>query len=284
MKKVIYPGFIMLSIVALTFFACKKDNANTDDADITSVEENAQADEVFSDTFTDVSTVETEYPDLFNAAGETKIQSDNSNPSISTTCATITVAPEGNVWPKAVTFYFGENGCTGNNSNVTRKGKIIAVFTKSFKEAGSVITITFENYFVNDHKIEGTKTITNNGINAAGHPEFTINVSKSKISSTTRTFSWNSNRTIEWIKGTNMDDSFSITGSANGANSKGKEFTVSITKPLIKKTGCRFIVAGILEIKPADRLARVLDYGNGNCDDKAIVTVNGFSKEITLRK
>ncbi len=280
MKKIFYSSFIMLGIIALTFYACKKDNTSTDDQDMTSVQESAQADETFSDTFTDVSTVEVENPGLFSVGG-TKIQSTNSNLSdAKTTCATITVTTNGiNEWPKTVTFDF-KDGCTGVN-DVTRKGKIIAVFSKSFKEAGAVINITFDNYYVNDNKIEGTKTITNNGKNTAGNYTFTVNVSKSKISNIKGTVNWDANRTMEWIE---ADNSISITGSATGTNSKGKEFTVTITKPLIRKLGCKFIVAGTLEIKPADHPARVLDYGNGDCDANATVSIGGISKAITLKK
>jgi hypothetical protein len=282
-KRSVYQGFIMLSIIALSFPACKKDKT-ADSEDITSVEENAQADEIFSDIFTDVGTVETEYPAKFNSS-ETKIESVKSgNPSVSNSCADVTVTSQGGGWPKTVTFDFG-NGCKENDR--TRKGKVIAVFSASFKNTGSVITVTFDNYYVNDNKIEGTKTITNKG-NATGNYKFTVDVSKSKINNInggTRT--WTSNRTIEWIKGIDndpSDDKFSITGSASGTNSKGKDFNVTIIKPLIKAIGCRFITQGTLQVTATGRPAIALDYGNGDCDDKATVSVGGISREITLRK
>lgn len=283
MKKLIYHGLIMLGIVTLTFSACKKNEQISDDEDITSVEESAQADEVFSDTFTDISSLSTESIVSFSTS-QNQVSS-STTATLSTTCAIITVSPQGNVWPKTVTFDFG-TGCTLND--ITRKGKIIAVFTDRFQNTGAKITVTFDNYYVNDTKIEGEKIITNNGRNTAGNYTFTLNVAKSRISSTRGIFTCNSTKVFEWIKGDDtvlgFDDQFSITGTATGTNSKGKNFSLTITKPVIKKIECRFLVSGTIEIKTGDRPARVLDYGNGDCDAKATVTVNGVTKTISLRK
>ena len=44
-----------------------------------------------------------------------------------------------------------------------------------------------------------------------------------------------------------------------------------------------FPVSGIVEIVKNDAKA-TLDYGNGDCDKLATITINGVSKEIVLRK
>ncbi|HEY5771115.1 MAG TPA: hypothetical protein VIS75_00755, partial [Chitinophagaceae bacterium] len=60
-----------------------------------------------------------------------------------------------------------------------------------------------------------------------------------------------------------------------------------ITEPLIKKFTCRWLVKGII------RTARInlatnspwvatINYGIGDCDNKAVVTINGVPHNITL--
>jgi len=44
-----------------------------------------------------------------------------------------------------------------------------------------------------------------------------------------------------------------------------------------------FPVSGIVEIVKNDATA-TLDYGNGECDKLATITINGVTKEIVLRK
>ena len=284
MKRYFYSLLVMLSIISITISSCKKDSQDNDTKDLTSVEESAVAGETFSESFTDVSTLSVENDGLFMGT-ESGFQVMGIPEAFSNSCAVVTILPKDNTWPKTLTVNFGE-GCTVEN--ITRKGKIIAVFSDRFKNPGAKITVTFENFYVNDHKIEGTKIITNKGKNEAGNLYFTVEVSKSKITTTGKVFSFSSLNTIEWKEGfasrTHMDDVFSITGSASGTNSKGKEFTITIVKPFIKKVACRFIISGSADIKSGTLPIRTLDYGNGDCDNKATVTVLGVVKEITLRK
>ncbi len=44
-----------------------------------------------------------------------------------------------------------------------------------------------------------------------------------------------------------------------------------------------FPVSGIVNIEKINATA-TLDYGNGDCDKLATITINGVSKEIILRK
>lgn len=285
MIKTFNQGLIMLGIICFTFMACKKDKQNLDDLnDTAAVDENAQGDETFSDVFTSISNFSTENDANFTASTKTgqKLLSTlevKENPNV-------TIFPLGNEWPKTVTFDFAD-GTT--KYNINRKGKIKAVYSNRFKTTGAKVTLTFENYYVNDTKIEGTKTITNLGKNAAGNYIFSVVVSKSKINDKRGTFTYEANRTIEWIKGEGtplniFDDEFAITGSSIGTNSKGITFTTNITSPLIKKIGWPYLVAGVIEIKPGDLAIRVLNYGNGDLDAKATVTVNGTTREVILRK
>lgn len=284
MKRIIYSWVIMLCVITFCFSSCKKESLVIDNEDLASVEESAIANEIISDTFTDMSSLSSENDGIFGTA-ENGFQIMDSPELISNSCGEVSISPLNATWPKTLTINFGD-GCTFEN--ITRKGKIVAVFSDRFKNPGAKITVSFENFQVNDHKIEGTKTITNNGINAAGNFNYTIKISQSKIRSADKVISFSAENTIEWIEGaatrTPGDDVFSITGAANGTNSGGKEFSLSIVKPLIKKVACRFLVAGSADIKSGTYPTRTIDYGSGDCDNKATITVSGATKEISLRK
>jgi hypothetical protein len=46
-----------------------------------------------------------------------------------------------------------------------------------------------------------------------------------------------------------------------------------MTSALIVALNCRWIEKGTIEFKPGGKLTRMVDYGNGNCDNKATVTI-----------
>jgi hypothetical protein len=56
-----------------------------------------------------------------------------------------------------------------------------------------------------------------------------------------------------------------------------------ILTPLRKELVCRFIVSGTIEIRPENLPVRLLDYGDGECDNIATVTINGEVYTIYLR-
>jgi len=302
MKRTFNLWLLILGVITLTFWSCKKQDQPTDNQDSTSVSDNAQADETFTDVFTSVNAAASEQPNLFSsndteranaatAAGTTISTLDlgGVNPHTSTPCASVSVTLTNNTWPKIVTFDFG-TGCT--NNGVTRSGKIIAAFSGPMTTTNSSLTITFNNYTVNGTIVGGTKVVTNNGPNqTTRNYVFTHVVSNATLvnAATGLNLSWNSTKKFEWTEGmgtsTRLDDVFSITGSASGTNSKGNAFTILITKPFIRQLACRFIVSGTVQTTESTRkFTRVLDYGDEKCDALATITINGVSKPITLRK
>ena len=286
MKKILYSTFIMLALILSIITACKKENASNDAQDISLAEETALSEESLSDNFIDVAAISTEGDALFSMGSDKTLSTSaiEENTVSGFSCVNVSISPRGDVWPKTVTFDYG-TGCT--YENVTRKGKITATYTDRFKKPGAKVTITFDGYYVNDTKLEGTTVITNNGKNTAGNFTFTLAVSRAKTINSKGTFTINALKTIEWSRGESTtvasDDIFWISGESYGTDTRGKDFTIKITKPLVKQVACRFLVAGTVEFKSGDH-TRVLDYGNGDCDAKATVTINGQSKEITLRK
>jgi len=207
--------------------------------------------------------------------------------TVEITGPTVTIDKKDSVtFPKVITIDYGSTGITGKNGNII-KGKIIITISDKLWKTGSTKTIKLVDFYVNSNNIKGIKTITNNGLNAAKNPSMTVVVSDTIVRVDKSTIIRNSNRTREKINdgGTPKDfsdDMFSITGGSTGINAKGIAYTVVITKRLIEYNNYKHFVKGTITTTTEKRTI-ILDYGDGTKDDKATITINGKTKEITLK-
>ena len=189
--------------------------------------------------------------------------------------------------PRSILIDFGTDVCEDGNG-VVRQGKIFTTYTGRLRETGTIITTTFIDYSIDGYGVQGTHTVSNLGLNSSDHPYFLVNVDNASITSPDNSFtiSWDSTRQREWIEGYEtqwlVDDEFLITGQANGINRFGDPFEMVITQPLKITFVCPWIVSGTIEATPDDNFVRVLDYGNGTCDNNATITVDGNVYNIKL--
>ncbi|MEY4289015.1 MAG: hypothetical protein RLZZ30_1103 [Bacteroidota bacterium] len=191
----------------------------------------------------------------------------------------ITIDTTGSV--KTVTVDYGSSNCDCNDGK-TRRGKIVTTFTGPYHAQGTIITHTPVDYYVNDIKIEGTKTVENMGLNTTGQPYFNVQIDGVATLTTGETMTYTSTRVRTWTAGFNtllnrFDDEYDITGTASGVFSSGGSYTANITAPVHIKVGCGFPVSGTVEITPQSHPVRVLDYGTGTCDATFTVTVSGHT-------
>ncbi len=279
MKTKHFSKYLAFALVlGITFSSCRKKNDEDTDKDTSSAADNALAE----GTYTDVNSI----ADEASTGSLTTYYTANASDSRSmlTTCATIT--NDTIAVPHVLTIDFGTVNCTCGDGR-DRRGKIIVTYSGHYKDSASTHTITFNSYFVNDNQIMGTKTVTNNGHNSAGHLTWSVVVNGSIVkASGGGTISWNSNRTREMITGeltpTWYDDVYLITGGANGTSASGNTFTIVITSALRKEIGCRHIVSGSLTVTPSGKATRYVDFGTGGCDSDATVTINGHVYNIHL--
>ena len=185
---------------------------------------------------------------------------------------------------KTITIDWGSTNCDCNDGK-QRRGKIITTFNGQYRDSGTVITHTPVDYYVNDNKIAGTKTVTNKGLNSNGKPYFNISVNGTVTMSGGEVFTYSSDRVRTWTAGSGtslnfFDDEYDITGSANASSTNGNGYTATITSALHVKIGCPYIMSGVLEFTPTGKLLRVIDYGAGTCDATFTVTVNGQTYTI----
>lgn len=98
--------------------------------------------------------------------------------------------------------------------------------------------------------------------------------------------SWESNRNVEMIAGYETfiaaDDEYMVSGGASGINFDGKSFTVSITDELYYKKCSLFPVSGSITVEVEGESLIYINYGDGECDNVAHMTVDDITSEITL--
>lgn len=266
--------FSSLSILLLS--ACRRNNDDTvvPDKETESVEYYALGNNITS---------ENEYISELAISGELEMRNESIETTLLSTCAQVTNDTANNI----VTIDFGSVNCLCNDGRY-RRGQIIVNYNLPIWQAGHSRTITFNNYYRNNNKIEGTKTVQYLGQDSiTNYPTWTIDVQNMTVTKANgQSFNWSSQRTRQMVAGyntlTRIDNVFHISGNTNGTRLNGKTYTATITSPLVIKNNCNWIVEGKVNITPLGIATRTLDFGNGICDDQATVSANGNTYNITL--
>ena len=287
------------TLITATFLAgCKKDEQSATTPEdkqefaAASSQADAEAELVFDDVFNNVVGVNSEVAiggtgifgrSVTESAGNKETGAD------SVTCFTVSYVQlnGSNRFPLQVVIDFG-TGCTGKDGR-TRKGKIIIEYSGRLILPGNSATTTFEGYYLDSIQVEGTHKITNTS--TLDTRSFTIVITGAKLSKPNGNYTaWNSEKTISQVEGLATpvilaDDVFTLSGHANGSVKRGDKFfqwNTVITQPLVKRFICRWISKGTVAIQKNSAPVAVLDYGTGQCDRKATLTVNGVVLEISL--
>jgi len=198
------------------------------------------------------------------------------------TCATITISPNDATWPKTVTIDYGTAGCTGANGYV-RKGKIIYTLNKKLLTTGAVLTASFDNYSVNGYKLEGTYTITNNGSSAGVN--ITIQLTNGKVTYPTGVVYTKVSNTT-WVQAagigtlTVLDDEYFVSGNGS-VSTAGNTLTAASVGNLYRTVLCTNTVSGVLNLN-YNNISGTLDFGAGDCDKTAVLTVAGKEYNVVL--
>jgi hypothetical protein len=192
----------------------------------------------------------------------------------------ITVVTVANTkFPKTITLDFGK----GN----FRAGKITVYITGPYWVKNTIRHSKLEDYIYNDLKITSDRNELNTGLNDKGYSVFEVTHSE-KISNTKGELLVERvlNRVRTYNRGTDLtttnDDEVWIKGNAE-VEKNGKKLVNEITTPLYRKLTCQHFQSGVIttfvnKVKTAE-----LNYGNGECDNKATWTNGKVTKTITLQ-
>ncbi len=287
--KKIYKIFTLLTMVLLTvfLFSCEEsENLNTED-EYTNLIDESYAQEVF-DEIEDIGDEAIDYLD--NATTKsTSEMSTYGNYNRLSPCATVTRVYGNDT--VSVTIDFGEENCLCNDGR-ERRGKIyINHYGHYWGEDGVEIIYSFEDYFVDDNQLTGTKHVYRT-INYAGNRQSDVVVDGAMILSDDQgTITWYAERTREVIEGSDThykyDDVIEVTGSSYGTLADGTDITGEITTPLIRinEPGCfRYFVSGVRVVIIGDQSEIIIDYGDGTCDNLAEITQDGVTRIVEIRR
>lgn len=271
-------NFLLAAAFAVFMFSsCQKDSTPTnpivsqatDDDQVTTAYDDvdAEVDDITSNSGTQMSAAAT--PTMAAYAD------DASSRSVVTT-----INDDGSV-TKTVTYVNWTNP-NANNGHV-KNGVIVINIVGGPLQAEYTRTVTFQNFTIDDNLIEGTRVI-----NKISDNQYSVTLTGGKITFTDgTTYTREVNRTRTWVSGMDTpyfiwDDVFTVEGSDSGVNRQGESYTHTIVNPLQIERACRWIVAGTVNIAVGDKTA-ILDYGTGDCDNLATLTMNDVMYNIKLR-
>ncbi len=232
-----------------------------------------------------------------------------------TNCATVSV----DTTLKTITVTFNGGVCMDGK---TRSGTITYDYSQStngakhYRNPGFKVIVTSSNYVVDgnqvsiNHTEQNTTAVGFNPMNTNLTWSISANVSITKASGGTITWSKNGTRTllntsdtvnvyhgqaipISWGKAR-----VGLTGSETGKAANGDNFSVNVTSQLVRDMTCspnsaypghHPFIDGSVDFTPGSKATRHINFaypnsvGSGVCDDQALVTIGSYTKVITLK-
>lgn len=292
MKKLKLMSTLAIALV-LAVTSCKKDNELLSSSDTQNLNSESVSDS-YSDEANDMSNIaiggvtDTQYAGV-RTEGDSVTRLSKLDDRLK--CATVTITRTGTKESPAgnIVIDFG-TGCT-DVRGIVRKGKITITYTGNRFTTGSKIVTTFQDYFRNGVKVEGTHTLTNVTATNVSYPRFSVVIVGGKLTFPDgRTITREHSFTREWQRAINpaLDKWVILAGSsASGTNKGGKSYTMVVQKDIVYSRACQisnrvFIAVSGTKVFTTDSKTFTVDYGNGDCDNDITVTVNGVSKTITV--
>lgn len=279
-----------ISLLCITAMSCKKNDAPT-----TTPTQTATQNLLMNATNDIVSMSAQENTEVGDVIGSDVMGSGDSS-----SCRTATFDPSRKVFPHQKTIDYG-SGCVCMDG-LTRAGKkmIMIYANPDSSAAGTLVSeTTFSNFSVDGVNIQGdVKTYVNSpAIPGPRVLKVVANKNLSDSKGNTKTFTATSYWTQTTGAGTltHRDDIYQITSSASGNETLDGATAIQWTSntdplhPVIKPGDCYYRTQGGLQINlhvvtgGGSDFTEYLDYGDGNCDNNATLSINGGTPQaVTL--
>lgn len=269
-----FYAFLSASALALVIIAigCKKSNTDkvVNVEDISYGKENARIEQTVSDAET--------FVDQAYASGFLNLKGGN---ALGSTCANISVDTAAH----KIVIDFSTQNCLCKDSRY-RRGKIICNYTKKYTDSGSVRSIFFDKYYVNDYAVNGLITVTK-----IQRPKDLYYAIASNVTLTSAdgllTTSRRATQTRSYVTGSFSedvyDDEYYVDGYGDYTHSNGALYTFSIEEHLRVNPNCDWPKEGIVEMIQVNGSPRIFNYGPSiGCDRKATMTVNEVVNEVLM--
>ena len=188
-------------------------------------------------------------------------------------------------YPVTITIDYGDSTVLHHGSVVS--GIVTIELSAPKNTDGASRTITFTDCMIDSVQINGTSTETFEGDNVTTR-QFTSSMDISFVLADTLTLERKGTHVRTWLSGLDTplehaDDTLQITGSDEISSSSGDNWSRMVTEPLIKTGTCRHFISGTVQFTMNGELIGELDFGDGDCDNLAVLTANGEEIEIELQ-
>lgn len=275
-KQNCFSALSLLSLLLLSLGSCTKDDASTTVLSETEIQKMAirtlQSQQMIGASFGIATRGAAEVDGLVS-----------STPELRSACGSITVTPADlKTFPKTVVVDFG-SGCTDVDGK-NKSGKVTMVVGKIW-EANSIATLQYDNYSEDGVKLDGKFTFSNNSTNSAG--AYQIKAEKVKVTDkNSESWTWSGVHNFTQTKGHPSwwdwsDDVYDITGNIDVLFPNGETVSWNINAPLAKANNCYWVSKGVGVLKLNGTDIQV-NYGDGNCDNDAVMILNGKTINIKL--
>lgn len=280
-KKLVFSLFVIGTLAISTTF-CKKKSTGSIDNESQSILDNALASQEFMSII----------PIFHQLAINTK-GTGTQNVKTTTTCDTLsrlsgdTLFGSTNHKDPVYTANLGSGLCgQARPDGKERSGVLNIRLGNKIKTPGTRTIIKISQYRVGDlmYSCDSIVLITLNSTSLV--TTFQVKVVNGLCKTDLWAIKYSCDFTLNHHTAASISDSYvSVYGQASGRNRTGKTFSVSIaaTTPLLKYLNCPYFNSGIEELTPEGYGNRTVDYGNGDCDNKASFSVNGNSIAFNLK-
>jgi len=268
----------MLSCLAMVLFlsSCSED----DDAEVTEETTTAELTAEQSKQSAEADKSADAVFNLMEMAYAEVEEDDGRSASLFSDCVTITISTEGGVTFVTLDFGFG---CQLNNGAIV--SGIINLTYGPVVAGTRNITYVFDNFTYNSKAIAGGGTIYRERNNANGNPQSTVNKALEITFPNGVVADLTGTRVAEWIEGagsgTWVDNVFLITGDRQIVFSSGFTHDALVTEALRREATCPHFVSGVLELT-RNNGSGILDFGDGTCDNIAVLTIGDQDYIIIL--
>ncbi len=284
-NTILKTGAFTAICLGLLFTACKKNDKDETDTDTSPAEEQSITASI-SNEMVDITDDATD-----KNSSDVALRADALNDNRVIKCATITRFNKDSSNVDTAIVDFG-NGSVCKDGK-TRSGQLTIIYSggTKYRKLNSNAKITTNNYTVNGHLFNGTKTITNI-TQSGGNLKFTVTVNGTITTKNGVVLTYTANRTREWVAGASTltdrtDDVIQVTGTETATNaSTGRVWTANSLTPLVRKFAgncSKHFVQGTVEVTITDKPTRLIDYGNGTCDNTITVTIKGKTFTVNLK-
>ncbi|PHR69701.1 MAG: hypothetical protein COA67_09870 [Lutibacter sp.] len=273
-------SLLKLSVIAVIFSMITFVSCDTNDDGIDSAEQVSSVDIAANDEV-DMAVEEVnniiEQAFVEEESGLTTSKQNEGN-SFFTNCLTKTVVITN--LSKIVTLDFGE-GC------MVRGHFIAGILTMSYEKDTTLqtrtISVEFDDFRVNHKLIVGAYSIVRMRANEIGNPQSTATIDINVTWDNGDFASREGVKIREWIEGYGSgiwsDNVYLITGNWTSVLKNGNVLSAEITTPLRRELVCRFFVSGEIALQKNNRTA-TLSFGDGNCDNEALLTLQNGTEII----